>query len=311
LPNRRLVLDRLAQQMLRARRTKTRLALLFVDLDQFKPINDALGHAVGDWLLQNVALRIQSCLRDSDTPARIGGDEFVVVLPDLQSQDDARAVAEKIRQELARTFLTPQGNTLDISSSIGVAIYPDHALTEKDLLRLGDEAMYQAKKGGRNAVVLCAAKASDAPPGPASAAAQSFVHMVWQDAFACGHALIDQEHQALFALINALLDQTASRKARPLAFETAFSKLMTHAQMHFAHEEALLDSLGYADLDTHKMQHQALIARALLLHLAMQDSTEDPTSEAALVQFLVSDLVTAHILHGDRAYFPAVKAARG
>ena len=154
LPNRRLVLDRLTQEVMRARRLQDRLALLFIDLDEFKPVNDELGHAVGDWLLTCVAQRIQSCLRESDTAARIGGDEFVVLLPHLQSDEAALGVAEKIRLEIAREFVTPQGVSLSISSSIGVALYPDHALIEHDLMRLGDEAMYLAKKAGRNSVVM-------------------------------------------------------------------------------------------------------------------------------------------------------------
>jgi len=155
LPNRRLVLDRLTQEIGRARRLQHRLALLFIDLDKFKPVNDQLGHAVGDWLLSSVAQRVQSCLRESDTAARLGGDEFVVLLPDLQSDESALGVAHKIRLELARDYVTLEGLSLNISSSIGVALYPDHALTEKDLMYLGDEAMYQAKKAGGNAVVLC------------------------------------------------------------------------------------------------------------------------------------------------------------
>ncbi len=154
LPNRRLVLDRLAQHMLRARRDAGRLALLFIDLDRFKQVNDEQGHAMGDWLLQEVSQRIQSCLRESDTPARIGGDEFLVLLPDLSDPSAAMLVAEKIRLALERDFVTPQGVALHISSSIGVALYPDHGSTEKDLLHVGDEAMYRAKRGGRNTVLL-------------------------------------------------------------------------------------------------------------------------------------------------------------
>jgi diguanylate cyclase (GGDEF)-like protein len=152
LPNRRLALERLSQQLVRARRTKSLLALLFIDLDRFKPVNDALGHEVGDWLLQAVAQRIQGCLRESDTAARMGGDEFVVLVPDLHTTEEATAIGEKIRHELAQDFLTPQGLVLQISSSIGIAIYPDHGDSEATLLRLGDEAMYAAKRGGRNAV---------------------------------------------------------------------------------------------------------------------------------------------------------------
>jgi len=156
LPNRRLFNDRLNQTLTRAKRTHSRMALMFIDLDKFKPINDEYGHETGDWVLQTAARRIESCLRASDTAARVGGDEFLVLLPDLKTEDDAHAVAEKIRVELARPFVTHSQLSLLVSSSIGIAIYPDHATTEKDLLRLGDSAMYQAKKAGRNAVVMCA-----------------------------------------------------------------------------------------------------------------------------------------------------------
>jgi diguanylate cyclase (GGDEF)-like protein len=166
LPNRRLVLDRLAQHMVRSRRESIRLALLFIDLDRFKQVNDEQGHGTGDWLLQAVAQRIQHCLRESDTPARIGGDEFLVVLPDLHSPDAAMGVADKIRFELEQGFLTPQGQTLHISSSIGVALYPDHGATEKDLLHVGDAAMYRAKKSGRN-TVLMGNPMDGTPPRPA------------------------------------------------------------------------------------------------------------------------------------------------
>jgi len=156
LPNRRLVSERLAQEMSRAKRSKNRLALLFIDLDQFKPVNDTHGHEVGDGLLQAVAQRIRQCLRDSDTAGRLGGDEFVALLPDVPGCDAALGVAEKIRQALAQAFITEQAATLQISSSIGVALFPDHGQTERDLLHAGDEAMYAAKKSGRNAVALCA-----------------------------------------------------------------------------------------------------------------------------------------------------------
>ncbi len=309
LPNRRLVLDRLSQQMLRARRAQSRLALLFIDLDHFKLVNDALGHTVGDWLLQTVAQRIQRCVRASDTPARIGGDEFVVVLPDLQDPQSAVAVAEKIRRELEQAFLPPQGTALHISASIGVVIYPDHAQNEKDLLRLGDEAMYQAKKESRNAVVLCEVTALRHTGDLAGGAPRSFVHLRWKAAFASGHALIDLEHQTLFALTNALLDQTALREASPLAFELAFQALLVHTRQHFAHEEALLQSLGFSDAAMHAAQHQALLARADVLHRSLQDSDGDSSAEIELIQFLVSDLAAGHMLRADREFFELLKPA--
>jgi diguanylate cyclase (GGDEF)-like protein/PAS domain S-box-containing protein len=154
LPNRRLFHDRLSQTLARASRAQSRLALMFIDLDKFKPINDQYGHETGDAVLQLVARRIEGCLRASDTAARVGGDEFLALLSDIQSSADVLAVAEKIRLELARPFVAPCQLSLRVSSSIGIAIYPDHASTAQELMRLGDQAMYQAKKSGGNAVLL-------------------------------------------------------------------------------------------------------------------------------------------------------------
>lgn len=154
LPNRRLFNDRLGQAVKRAQRTSSSLALMFVDLDKFKPINDTHGHEAGDFMLQTVAKRLSGCLRASDTAARVGGDEFLVLLPDIPSGSDALAVAEKIRSALAEPCISPDGIELCISASIGIAIYPEHAGTEHELLRLGDRAMYEAKSAGGNRVKL-------------------------------------------------------------------------------------------------------------------------------------------------------------
>lgn len=228
-----------------------RLALLFIDLDQFKPINDELGHEVGDWVLQTVAQRIQRCLRESDTAARMGCDEFVVLLPDLQTSDAAMTVAEKIRSALAQDFVTVPGIGLQMPASIGVALYPDHGVTEKDLLRLGDEAMYRAKKSGRNAVHLGLPAASVPRPESATHPQKSYVHLHWKASHACGHPVINQEHETLFQLTNTLLDQVALRRQQPTVFEAAFESLLRQVAEHFAHEETLLLAHGFTDLADH------------------------------------------------------------
>ncbi|MGN6525350.1 MAG: diguanylate cyclase [Burkholderiaceae bacterium] len=158
LPNRRLLEDRMEQALAGARRRGAKVAVLFIDLDKFKQVNDRQGHDAGDWLLQQIAGRMRAALRESDTAARIGGDEFVVLLPDTARVEDAVIVAEKIRQEMARPFAMADGVMLQISSSIGVAMYPDQAEEPQDLLRFGDEAMYRAKKDGRNAIEVFAAR---------------------------------------------------------------------------------------------------------------------------------------------------------
>ena len=149
LPNRALFDDRLRRALAAAKREQKGLALMFIDLDKFKPVNDTYGHAVGDLLLQQAAQRIQDCLRESDTAARIGGDEFVILLPSIEAAMDATMVAEKIRLALSQPFAIAE-HMLNISSSIGIAVYPEHGNEEKLLVKNADIAMYHAKKNGRN-----------------------------------------------------------------------------------------------------------------------------------------------------------------
>jgi diguanylate cyclase (GGDEF)-like protein/PAS domain S-box-containing protein len=153
LPNRSLFADRLQQAISKAKREKTRVALMFIDLDKFKPVNDDLGHNVGDMLLMEVAKRMQNCVRESDTVSRIGGDEFVIMLPSIEAEQHAMLVAEKILYAINQIFEL-DGHRINISSSIGIAVYPEHGGDEKLLTKNADIAMYNAKNGGRNNVKL-------------------------------------------------------------------------------------------------------------------------------------------------------------
>ena len=149
LPNRALLIDRLSQGILGSQRNREMLGLLFVDLDRFKTINDSLGHAAGDEVLKQVAQRLGGLMRKGDTLARIGGDEFVIVLDALRAAEDIGAVAQKITQTLAAPFLI-EGNFLHASASIGISVFPDDAMDGVTLMRNADMAMYFAKEHGRN-----------------------------------------------------------------------------------------------------------------------------------------------------------------
>jgi diguanylate cyclase (GGDEF)-like protein/PAS domain S-box-containing protein len=149
LPNRALLNDRISQAIALAERHSSQLALLFLDLDNFKHINDSLGHGVGDQLLQAVALRLSDCVRSSDTVSRLGGDEFVVLLSEDNSAEDAARTAEKILNALAGVHTLGE-QQLHVSTSIGISIYPTDALNAEDLIKNADTAMYQAKEEGRN-----------------------------------------------------------------------------------------------------------------------------------------------------------------
>lgn len=148
LPNRLLFEDRLGNAIVQARRHQTQVAVLMLDLDRFKNINDSLGHHIGDQLLEKFAMRLRTCLRESDTAARLGGDEFAVSLPDLASGEDAVTVAQKILGVLQTPFQIEQ-HELDIGASIGIARYPDDGIDHETLLRAADTAMYDAKAHGR------------------------------------------------------------------------------------------------------------------------------------------------------------------
>jgi diguanylate cyclase (GGDEF)-like protein/PAS domain S-box-containing protein len=149
VPNRTLLSDRLDQAMMRAHRTGSSVAVLYIDLDRFKHINDSLGHAVGDQLLKSVAYRLQSCVRSSDTVSRQGGDEFLVLLADVVQPHDAALCAEKIIMALEAPHRIAD-HDLRITASIGIATYPGDASNAETLLRNADFAMYQAKYTGRN-----------------------------------------------------------------------------------------------------------------------------------------------------------------
>src|SRR5262249_7248979 len=149
LPNRVLLYDRIGQLVAQAKRNDRVLALLFIDLDRFKNVNDSLGHQVGDRLLQMVAGRLQECTRDVDTVARLGGDEFVVVLPDLNDPEDAGHVAKKVLEALALPFRIDT-HDLHITPSVGICTYPQDGESVETLMRSADTAMYHAKETGRN-----------------------------------------------------------------------------------------------------------------------------------------------------------------
>jgi diguanylate cyclase (GGDEF)-like protein/PAS domain S-box-containing protein len=150
LPNRTLLGERLAHAIVRARRQGSRVAVLFLDLDRFKHVNDSLGHAVGDRLLRAAGERLRQIARDGDTVARLGGDEFTVVLEDVRDLSEVERSAERLLDAFREPLALEGGQDVVISPSIGIALYPDHGDVPSDLLKFADTAMYQAKERGRN-----------------------------------------------------------------------------------------------------------------------------------------------------------------
>ena len=144
LPNRRLFHDRIDTALARSRRKHGRMALLYIDIDDFKAVNDSLGHDAGDLLLQEIARRLERCVRKADTVARLGGDEFVVILEDIHGPDDATAVADKIHHSLLQPA-TIAGHLLHTQASIGIALHPGDGDDADSLIRHADQRMYRRK----------------------------------------------------------------------------------------------------------------------------------------------------------------------
>lgn len=160
LPNRELFKDRLQTAINQARRYRRIFALMLIDLDRFKEVNDALGHAAGDELLVEAARRLVSCVRETDTVARLGGDEFAIILSEMTADDEAEQIAGRAVALLNQPYYLDAG-TAHISGCIGIALYPQHGRESEPLLHNADAALYAAKQGGRNTYRVFAATRHD------------------------------------------------------------------------------------------------------------------------------------------------------
>lgn len=290
LPNRRLLQRRLGEALTRGEP----LAIVFIDLDHFKPINDTLGHEVGDALLVLVAERMLDTVRAQDLVARLGGDEFVMLLPGMG--DEALSLADTLHHNLAIPFHMASGETLHISSSIGVALYPEHGKSARELMHHADQAMYQAKRNGRGRVALYS-QALD--PNQET--------LNWSASQECGHPRLDAEHRQLLVLTNRLLERAQEREQSPAPFLEALRALVEATRHHFAYEEEVLSHLGYRDLADHHQAHQELLLEAERL-LAAARSGELGGDQ--LLNFVIQDLVVGHMSQCDRRYFSLVRSLR-
>jgi two-component system cell cycle response regulator len=160
LANRRLLGERMAMALVHARRSKSAMAVLYLDLDGFKAINDTLGHGAGDELLKMVAARLIATVREADTVARLGGDEFAIVLWQVKGSDDAGIAASKVIKSVSLPYVLA-GRPASVTASAGVAIYPDNGNDTDALLKSADEALYKAKRAGKNTYRI--AEHSDQP----------------------------------------------------------------------------------------------------------------------------------------------------
>lgn len=286
-------------------------ALIFLDLDNFKSLNDTLGHEVGDLLLIEATCRLKSCVREVDTVARFGGDEFVVMISELdisKAESSALAVliAEKIRSALSNPyFLTIKHEGIEdtiiehrCTASIGLTLFRGHDVSQDDILKQSDRAMYQAKDAGRN-VVQCA---PDMPrqAGDVEGVTASFLHLAWHSGYECGNSLIDAQHRSLFDGANKILAAILAGRHR-VDVDVLIDALMCEVAQHFNDEEAIFSAAGFPDVTEHAAQHRQLVDRAVALVESFHAGT---LTIGELLQFLAHDMVARHMLGADREFFP-------
>ena len=314
LPNRRLLADRLLQTIAANKRSECYGALLFLDLDNFKPLNDLHGHEAGDLLLIEAAKRLRSCVRQNDTVARFGGDEFVIMISELSTHRNesiilARHIAEKLRTELSAPYLLPVPGSPSnkkmvehqCTTSIGLTLFLGDKVDPEELIKRADEAMYQAKQSGRNAIKM----ASEPPEEKGGHGLSNFIQLTWHADYESGNVLIDRQHHSLFddanAIINAVLSEQPRDSLTPLV-----QTLINHVRQHFADEEKIIVDAGFPGAAAHAIRHHELMEHAGILTGQFDLGTLEV---GHLLQFLAQEVVARHMLGEDRKFFPYLPEA--
>ena len=286
LPNRMLFVDRLRQSLGASRRSGVGFALLALDLDGFKAINDSYGHEAGDQVLRVAAEMLRSCCREVDTAARIGGDEFALILPGISEPDEAARVANRLIVEVGEPIAI-DGDSCSVGASVGIALYPRHGRDIETLVRAADAAMYESKASGGNCSSL-----ADLSKHGVSAPCVNVV--MWKDAHKLDIGTIDEQHRALAGLVRRVGAELAAGRDAP-RLRQSLEELVALARGHFAAEEALMDQYAIVDRATHKQSHRRLLQDVMSL-ATMSCSASMMLSAGFLHEWLIR-----HVDSADRA----------
>ncbi len=285
LANRSLLFGRLSHSLSAAGRNHTRVATLFIDLDGFKEINDRYGHEGGDIVLKTVAGRFQSAVRASDTVARIGGDEFIVVLADITETAQVGPVADKLLATLEAPISLAEGRTCRVGASIGISMYPGNGREMDELLEAADNAMYQSKKSGRNRYQF-----SQSAPSAASADDD---RIVLGEAYLLGIGELDEQHRKMTELVNLLIDAVRT-DAGDDRTSRLLNELIDCTTSHFNTERELMERFDYPERATHNASHDYLLVE-------IADFGEQLAQQGKLFMVkLVRDWLLQHIDREDR-----------
>lgn len=285
LANRYAFFERLANELSRARRTSTRVGLLFMDLNRFKPVNDQYGHEAGDIVLKTVAQRWQGVLRAGDTLARMGGDEFALLVPGVASVQEAGAVAHKLLRVLQAPIELPGDQHCEVGTSVGIATYPDNAAEMDSLIAAADAAMYLCK-GRVNGGVEVSTAANTGESLGAN-------WVVFEDIHRVGVLEIDHQHMRLVTMVNAINRAVVTGKT-DAELRLLFAELIEFAVEHFATEHRYMASYGYPELAQHDAQHEQLSSQLLEIFQRFE-----PGDEIRMLQ-TTKDWLMGHIMNADK-----------
>lgn len=291
LPNRLLFFDRLSKDLSQARRSNKRVALMYFDLDGFKPINDEYGHLAGDLVLKTVARRWGSCVREVDTFARMGGDEFAIILGELDSPAEAAAVAEKLLQTLGEEIQLPDGKSCTVGASVGISIFPDNGTEMDSLLAAADIAMYESKKNRRNIYTFFSPDLTPMEHGD---------WIMFDDSHRIGIPEMDEQHRELIQLVNRL--NLALRNNEDDGVVVAkFQEMIKFTVHHFKTEECLMAHYRYPAQEAHAREHERLVSEVQRLVGQLHHGSE------LLILQAIKDWLLNHI-RGDDKYLGAYLA---
>jgi diguanylate cyclase (GGDEF)-like protein/hemerythrin-like metal-binding protein/PAS domain S-box-containing protein len=285
LPNRALFFDRLSQTMSQGRRNKKHVALMFLDLDGFKPINDIHGHEAGDAVLKMVAQRLLACVRAMDSVARLGGDEFAIVAGEIDHPAEIEKVAEKILQAFAQPMLLPDGQECGVGVSIGISIFPDNGNEMDSLLAAADTAMYDSKRNGKNTYTYFGGKPF------AENDAETWI--VFDSEHYVGVTEIDEQHRELVRLVNRLNGAIRNREGDDV-LHRLFDDLISFTAFHFATEHRLMEQYGYGEMARHDGEHALLVNEAAHLQTRLSQGAE------LLALQSIKDWLLNHIKYADK-----------
>ncbi len=294
LPNRALFFDRLNQTLAYHKRSGSSFALMVLDLDGFKGVNDAYGHQVGDLLLVAVGRQLRNCIREADTVARMGGDEFTIILQDIHQSDNVILVANKILATLTEPLFL-MGYTCRISASLGICIAPRDGSDMETLLSCADAAMYESKARGKNTYTFYRSALN-------SDRLAKTPLLEWSEQLHLGVTVIDEQHSQMVALLNRI-GEAIKQGREEESVMVLFNELAAFSHMHFETERQLMDETVYTDIVAHQQEH-----RKLLEELHSIRGQFDSVSPLLTLQTL-KDWLRSHIIHSDRALAEALIAS--